>query len=89
MFHRSCPHWLFAGLLPVTSRSESLVVVQRPDAYGYDTEYEGWVLNRESLLQEAVGAGLTLEREFLAPGVIDAVGAPEPGILRSFLFRRG
>ena len=89
MFHRSCPHWLFAGLLPVTSRSESFVVVQRPDAYGYDTEYEGWVLNRESLLQEAVGAGLTLEREFLAPGVIDAVGAPEPGILRSFLFRRG
>jgi len=41
------------------------------------------VLNRSELLD---AAGLRLEREFLAPGVIDPPGAPEPAAHRSFLF---
>jgi hypothetical protein len=45
-------------------------------------------VNRDELLRAASDAGLTLEREFLAPGIIDAPGAPEPGHLHSFLFRR-
>jgi len=66
----------------------SFVVLQRPDAYGYETEYEGWILNRGEFLEAAQQAGLALQREFLAPGVIDAEAAPERGVLRSFLFRR-
>src|SRR3954453_6127648 len=80
--------WLFAGLVPVVRDAASYVLLQRPSAYGYDTEYLGWALNREELLAACTGAGLVLEREFLAPGVIDADGAPEPAHHRSFLFRR-
>jgi len=50
--------------------------------------YLGWVVNRGELLDAAAAAGLVLEREFLAPGTIDAAGAPEPAHLHSFLFRR-
>jgi hypothetical protein len=66
----------------------SYVVLQRPDSYGYNTEYLGWVVNRGELLAAAERSGLALEREFLAPGTIDPAGAPEPGKLHSFLFRR-
>jgi hypothetical protein len=59
----------------------SFVVVKRPDAYGYETEYLGWMVGRADLLAAADRAGL--EREFVA------AGAPErPVHLRSFLFRR-
>ena len=81
--------WLFVAQLPVAERAKSFVVLQRPDAYGYDTEYLGWVLNRAAFLEAATAAGLHLERELLAPGVIAAAGAPEAAQLRSFLFRRG
>jgi putative methyltransferase (TIGR04325 family) len=84
----SAAPWLFVAPLPIARESPSFVVLQRPDSYGYDTEYLGWVVNRDELLRAASDAGLTLEREFLAPGIIDAPGAPEPGHLHSFLFRR-
>jgi hypothetical protein len=45
-----------------------------------------WVLNRDELLGAAASSGLRLEREFLAPGVIDPPGVPEPATHRSFLF---
>jgi putative methyltransferase (TIGR04325 family) len=81
--------WLFVAQLPVAAAAESFVVMQRPDAYGYETEYLGWVLNRREFLEIARQAGLVLEREFIAPGAIDAAGAPERSVnLRSFLFRR-
>jgi putative methyltransferase (TIGR04325 family) len=81
--------WLFAALVPVALTAPSFVVQQAPDAYGYETEYLGWVLNRDELLASAREAGLVLEREFLAPGAIAADGAPEAAVHRSFLFRRG
>jgi len=86
---RAASPWLFVAQLPVAATAESFVVLQRPDAYGYETEYLGWVLNRRELLERAGEAGLVVDREFLAPGAIDAAGAPErPVYLRSFLFRR-
>ena len=61
----------------------SFVVVKRPDAYGYETEYLGWMVGRADLRAAADRAGLVLEREFVA------AGAPErPAHFRSFLFRR-
>jgi putative methyltransferase (TIGR04325 family) len=79
---------LFVALLPVVQRAKSFVVLQRPNAYGYETEYLGWVVNRCALLEAAGAAGLVLERELLAAGEIDAAGAPERANYRSFLFRR-
>jgi putative methyltransferase (TIGR04325 family) len=81
--------WLFVAQLPVAESAASFVVLQRPYGYGYGTEYLGWVVNRGELLRAAAGAGLTLDREFLAPGRIEADGAPErPVEQRSFLFRK-
>jgi putative methyltransferase (TIGR04325 family) len=80
--------WLFVAQLPTVRGEASYVVLQRPDSYGYNTEYLGWVVNRGELLAAAERSGLALEREFLAPGTIDPAGAPEPGKLHSFLFRR-
>ena len=81
--------WLFVAQLPVAREADSFVVLQRPYGYGYETEYLGWVVNRGELLRAAADSGLVLERELLAPGRIDAEGAPErPVEQRSFLLRR-
>jgi putative methyltransferase (TIGR04325 family) len=84
---RSASPWLYLALVPLVRGAPSFVVQQRPDSYGYDTEYLGWVLNRDELLEAAGRAGLQVEREFLAPGVIDPAGVPEAAVHRSFLFR--
>jgi putative methyltransferase (TIGR04325 family) len=78
--------WLYVARVPVALASESFVVLQRAHAYGYDTEYLGWVLNRAELIRSA---GLPLAREFLLDARFSADGAPEtPVEHRSFLFNR-
>src|SRR5207245_79028 len=42
--------YLFITRTPVALASASFVVVQRPYACGYDTEYLGWVFNRDELI---------------------------------------
>lgn len=79
---------LFITRLPTVSKSPAFVVSQRVHAYGYDTEYPGWVFNRDELLQEARDSRLSLVREFLmmdAPVIGDA---PEQVRYRGFLFSR-
>jgi hypothetical protein len=83
---RAAAPWLYVALVPTVRDAPSYVVQQRPDSYGYGTEYLGWVVNRDELLDGAARCGLRLEREFLAPGVIDPPGVPEPAVHRSFLF---
>jgi putative methyltransferase (TIGR04325 family) len=80
--------WLLITRVPLACTHQSFVVLQRAYAYGYGTEYIGWVLNRDELLAAAGDCGLTLVREFvlLWPHEID--GAPEPVGERGFLFRR-
>lgn len=81
--------YLYLTRVPLALRSPSFVVLQRAQRYGYDTEYVGWVLNREELLDAASASSLSLVREFLLFGVIDAEGAPErPVEHRGFLFAR-
>jgi len=78
--------YLYTARIPVALRAGSFVVLQRAHAYGYDTEYLGWVLNRDELLE---AAGLPLAREFLLDARFSADGAPEnPVEHRSFLFNR-
>ena len=75
--------------LPLARDVPSFTVIQRAYAYGYDTEYLGWVVNREELLACAEGFGLELVREFLLDAWLSARGAPEsPTGHGGFLFRR-
>jgi putative methyltransferase (TIGR04325 family) len=85
---RATAGYLYVTRVPVALRAPSFVVLQRAHRYGYDTEYLGWVLNRDELLREAGAASVQLVREFLLFGEIDAEEAPErPVEHRGFLFR--
>jgi len=84
----SATRWLFVTRLSVVRQVPSFVVVQRPYAYGYQTEYLSWVLNRDELLAHASAAGLTLEREFIAGAPTVYAGGPEPSETAGFLFKR-
>jgi putative methyltransferase (TIGR04325 family) len=82
-------HYLYVARLPVALKSEPFVVLQRAHAYGYETEYLGWVVSRPELLERAAAAGLVFAREFLLEAGFWADGAPEtPVEHRSFLFNR-
>jgi putative methyltransferase (TIGR04325 family) len=84
---RATGGWLFVTRLPVVRRVPSFVVVQRPSAHGYHTEYAGWFLNRGELLDEGARLGLALEREILIDERAVVAGAPEACEYRGFLFR--
>jgi putative methyltransferase (TIGR04325 family) len=81
--------WLYVTRVPIALEAPSFVVLQRAHAYGYETEYLGWVLARDELLAAASSAGVELVRELLLPAWLSAEGAPESPIgHRGFLFRR-
>jgi putative methyltransferase (TIGR04325 family) len=79
--------YLYVTRQPAVVQSESFVFVQRPYAYGYNTEYLGWCLNRAELVGEAEKSGLTLVREFVLGERPPISGAPEQCQYRGFLFR--
>jgi hypothetical protein len=81
--------YLLVTRVPVALRSPSFVVLQRAYAYGYDTEYLGWVIDRDELVAVARAGGAELVRELVLPALLSADGAPEvPVEHRGFLFRR-
>jgi putative methyltransferase (TIGR04325 family) len=85
---RATGGWLYLARVGVALESPSFVVLQRAHAYGYETEYLSWVLNREELLDRLAAAGLELERELLVPEQPEVAGAPEsPVAHRGFLLR--
>ena len=85
---RAAGEYLYVTRLPVARAAPSFVVLQRAYDYGYETEYVGWVLNRDELLRAAASAGLELVREFLLEARFSAAGAPEDPVgHRGFLFR--
>ena len=45
--------YLYVARVPVALTAPSFVVIQRPYVHGYDTEYLGWVLNRDELVEAA------------------------------------
>jgi putative methyltransferase (TIGR04325 family) len=80
--------FLYVTRLPIALSAPSFVVLQRAHAYGYATEYIGWVISRKELLAAASGAHLELDRELLLAAWFSAEGAPEEPIgHRGFLFR--
>ncbi|MCX7935494.1 MAG: hypothetical protein N3A66_09590 [Planctomycetota bacterium] len=77
---------LFIARLPVVENSRSFVIRQRPHAYGYMTEYVGWILCREEFLACAADCGLKLWRELLgeeSPFIAEAPAQPQ---YRGYLF---
>jgi len=87
---RVCGRFLYLTRLPYARSSPSFHILQRAYRYGYETEYVGWVVSREELLDAAAELGLTLEREFVIDAWLSARGAPEDPIgHRGFLFRVG
>ncbi len=79
---------LLVTRLPVALEAPSFVILQRAQAYGYATEYLGWVVSRQELLAEASAAGLVLDRDMLLDAWLSAAGAPEDPIgHRGLLFR--
>jgi len=83
---RATGRFLFVARLPVTPSGRPFLIRQHPARYGYATTYTGWVLTRESLVERAVRAGLSLEREFLADPGFTVPRAPGPVESRSYLF---
>jgi putative methyltransferase (TIGR04325 family) len=78
--------YLFVTRLPTILNAKSYAFVQRPYAYGYNTEYLGWCLNRDEFVQQASAAGLRLVREFITGEQASVEKAPEQFIYRGFLF---
>ena len=83
---RATGRFLFVARLPVTPSGRPFLIRQNPARYGYATTYTGWVLTREALVERAVRAGLSLEREFLADPGFTVPRAPGPVESRSYLF---
>jgi putative methyltransferase (TIGR04325 family) len=79
---------LYLTLLPIVEHVPSFVFVQRPYAYGYDTEYLGWCLNRDELLAAARDHSLYLVRELVMGHQPLIVGAKEQNLYRGFLFSK-
>lgn len=79
--------YFYLARVPIVHHVPAFVVVQRPYAAGYETEYVGWFFNREELLECARAAGLVLVRELLMSDRHEIKDAPEQGEYRAFLFR--
>lgn len=80
--------YLYIAQMPLVARTASFVAVQRPYAYGYETEYLGWVLNRDEFLAAVSSTDLEFAREFYFDNAITVSGIAEPALHRGFLLRR-
>jgi len=81
--------YLFVTRLPVVSRSNSFVVLQRPYQHGYETEYPNWFLNRMEFLDFMSTSGVKILREFLLSERPIVHDAPEQCEYRGYLFGKG
>jgi putative methyltransferase (TIGR04325 family) len=80
--------WIMVCRMPFVDVADDFVVVQRPQRYGYDTEYTGWFLNRNKFVNFMQRHGYSLDREFLNDERPTVAGAPEQCAYRGFLFER-
>jgi putative methyltransferase (TIGR04325 family) len=80
--------WIMVCRMPFVDVADDFVVVQRPQRYGYDTEYTGWFLNRNKFVSFMENNGYGLDREFLNDERPTVENAPEQCSYRGFLFER-
>ena len=79
--------YLYITRIPMVRHVPSFVVLQRPYGVGYRTEYLGWFLNRDELLDALQVRGMELVREFLIEERPFVHRAPEQGEYQGFLWR--
>lgn len=80
--------YFFLTRVPLVQRVPSFVMVQRPYAYGYNTEYLGWCLNRDEILAYANKVALKLVRELIIEQPPFIHNAPEQCSYWGFLFQK-
>jgi putative methyltransferase (TIGR04325 family) len=84
---KAAEDWIFVTRMDVVRQAPTFTVVQRPYAYGYQSEYISWVFNRGEFLDHMKSLGAVLEREFIAGGGTQYLHAPEASETAGFLFR--
>lgn len=80
--------YLYVTRMMFIRSAPSFVAVQRPQAYGYLTEYQLWILNEGEFVAFVQSCGMVLVREFVFGPGPHVHGAPEQGVFRGFLFQR-
>jgi len=80
--------YLYITRLPTVLHTPSFVFIQRPYRAGYNTEYLGWCINREELLNQCQRCGLELVREFVLGENPEIDFAPEANQYRGYLLHR-
>lgn len=83
---RAASGYLYLARMPIVQRAPSFVFVQRPYAYGYNTEYLGWCLNQAELVAAVTQNEMTLMREFVYGHAPVIRHAPEQNAYRGYLF---
>jgi putative methyltransferase (TIGR04325 family) len=78
--------YLLLTRTPTVGQSQSFVVLQRGQPYGFGTDVLEWFFNRYELLECAAGTGMRLVREFVMLDQTPAAGVPEQAQYRGFLF---
>ncbi|MCC7119856.1 MAG: hypothetical protein IT310_15125 [Anaerolineales bacterium] len=84
----STEKYLLLTRLPTVEKKDSFVFVQRPRAFGYNTDYLAWCINKNELARQADLNKLELEREFLIGDNHSIVNAPEQCRYSGFLYRK-
>ena len=84
----SAEEYLYVTRMMFVQNVDSYVVLQRPHKYGYNTEYQCWILNQAEFVNHICERGFTLVREFLFGPGPPIANAPEQGFFKGFLFRR-
>jgi len=84
----SAGEWLMITRTPMIENHDDFVVVQRPHMYGYMTEYAGWFINRQRLVDFVLARGFFLVRQFLVAEEPNVPNAPEQAFHCGLLFRR-
>ncbi len=84
----SASQYFMVTRTPFVDNVDDFIVVQRPERYGYFTEYAGWFLNRSRFIGHVTKQGFELEREFLLAERPHVFNAPEQCFYRGFLFKR-
>ena len=86
---RASDGFVFITGLPVVLQVPSFVFVQRPYAYGYNTEYLAWCFNRQEFLSGMQSTGAGLVREYVLGYRPSISKAPEQCAYRGYLFHSG
>ena len=82
--------YLFITRIETVKKAESFVTVQRAYKirdYGYNTQYLGWVFNKQEFIKSMEKAGMLLVREFLLGPGAKVYKAPEQSVRLGFLFK--